>query len=41
LAVGERVITTGRNAVRDGTEVQVIGDTPQALAGVPAGDHAS
>lgn len=41
LADGERVITTGRNAVRDGTEVQVIGDTPQALAGVPAGDHAS
>ncbi|HEX7769846.1 MAG TPA: efflux RND transporter periplasmic adaptor subunit [Dokdonella sp.] len=41
LVDGERVITTGRNAVRDGTEVQVIGDTPQALAGVPAGEHAS
>ena len=41
LADGERVITTGRNAVRDGTEVQVIGDTPQALAAVPAGEHAS
>lgn len=41
LVDGERVITTGRNAVRDGTEVQVIGDTPQALAGAPAGDHAS
>ena len=41
LVDGERVITTGRNAVRDGTEVQVIGDTPQALAGAPAGEHAS
>jgi membrane fusion protein (multidrug efflux system) len=41
LADGERVITTGRNAVRDGTEVQVIGDTPQALAGAPAGENAS
>ena len=32
---GARVITVGRNAVRDGTAVQVIGDTPskpQALA---------
>jgi membrane fusion protein (multidrug efflux system) len=32
---GARVITVGRNAVRDGTDVQVIGDPPakpQALA---------
>ena len=32
---GARVITVGRNAVRDGTAVQVIGDAPakpQALA---------
>lgn len=41
LADGERVITTGRNAVRDGTEVQVIGDAPQALAALPAGENAS
>jgi membrane fusion protein (multidrug efflux system) len=34
---GTRVITVGRNAVRDGTAVQVIGDTPakpQALADI-------
>jgi len=41
LKDGERVITIGRNAVRDGTEVQVLGDTPQALAGTPTGGKAS
>jgi len=41
LKDGERVITIGRNAVRDGTEVQVLGDTPQALAGAPTGGKAS
>jgi membrane fusion protein (multidrug efflux system) len=41
LKDGDRVITIGRNAVRDGTEVQVIGDTPQALAGSPTGAKAS
>ncbi|HEY0230086.1 MAG TPA: efflux RND transporter periplasmic adaptor subunit [Dokdonella sp.] len=41
LKDGERVITIGRNAVRDGTEVQVLGDTPQALAGAPIGGKAS
>lgn len=41
LAAGERVITTGRNAVRDGTEVQVIEESPQALAGTPRGADAS
>lgn len=41
LTEGERVITIGRNAVRDGTEVQVLDGTPQALAGTPAGSKAS
>ena len=29
---GERVITIGRNAVRDGTEVQVLDAAPAAVA---------
>ena len=29
---GERVITIGRNAVRDGTEVQVLDATPAAVS---------
>jgi membrane fusion protein, multidrug efflux system len=39
LDEGARVITVGRNAVRDGTAVQVIGAAkPQALAATkPAG----
>ncbi|MFI4968866.1 MAG: efflux RND transporter periplasmic adaptor subunit [Lysobacterales bacterium] len=37
LANGERVITIGRNAVRDGTEVQVLDNTPTAVATVAAG----
>ena len=37
LADGERVITIGRNAVRDGTEVQVLDNTPTAVATVAAG----
>jgi membrane fusion protein (multidrug efflux system) len=32
LKEGERVITVGRNAVRDGTEVQVLENQPKALA---------
>jgi membrane fusion protein (multidrug efflux system) len=32
---GERVITIGRNAVRDGTEVQVLGNVPVAIAAAP------
>jgi membrane fusion protein (multidrug efflux system) len=36
LADGERVITIGRNAVRDGTEVQVLDNTPTAVAAVTA-----
>ncbi len=35
LADGERVITIGRNAVRDGTEVQVIDNTPAVAALAP------
>jgi len=41
LDAGERVITTGRNAVREGTEVQIIEDKVQALAAVPRGADAS
>jgi membrane fusion protein (multidrug efflux system) len=36
---GERVITIGRNAVRDGTEVQVLDNAP-AIAAVPAAEKA-
>jgi membrane fusion protein (multidrug efflux system) len=42
LKEGDRVITVGRNAVRDGTEVQVI-DDPKAVAkagSVPAQEAA-
>lgn len=41
LSEGERVITIGRNAVRDGTEVQVLDGAPQALAGTQSGSKAS
>jgi membrane fusion protein (multidrug efflux system) len=41
LKEGERVITIGRNAVRDGTEVQILGNTPQALAAAPLASKAS
>jgi membrane fusion protein (multidrug efflux system) len=37
LNKGDRVITIGRNAVRDGTEVQVIGATQAAVAAVGPG----
>jgi len=36
---GERVITIGRNAVRDGTEVQILDDKP-ALAAAPVAGQA-
>ncbi|HEY0179607.1 MAG TPA: efflux RND transporter periplasmic adaptor subunit [Dokdonella sp.] len=41
LENGDRVITVGRNAVRDGTEVQVLGDAAPALAGAPRMGKAS
>jgi membrane fusion protein (multidrug efflux system) len=40
LAEGDRVITIGRNAVRDGTEVQLVEEDPArvaATATAPAG----
>ena len=38
LKAGDRVITVGRNAVRDGTLVQVLDTTPQPASGEPVAE---
>jgi membrane fusion protein (multidrug efflux system) len=40
LAAGDRVVTAGKVAVRDGSAVQVIGDAPAAVAEVATGAKA-
>ncbi|MBL8296772.1 MAG: efflux RND transporter periplasmic adaptor subunit [Rhodanobacteraceae bacterium] len=38
LKIGDQVITVGRNAVRDGTPIQIIDATPAAASGVPVAE---
>ena len=40
LAEGDRVVTAGKVAVRDGSAVQVIGDAPVEVAGADDGEDA-
>ncbi len=41
IAPGARVVTAGKAALREGTEVQVIGDAPKAVAKAPAAAKAA
>ncbi|MEN1929344.1 efflux RND transporter periplasmic adaptor subunit [Luteimonas sp. MJ250] len=41
LAEGDRVITAGKIALRDGSAVQVLGDAPVEVAAADAGDDAT
>ena len=41
IAPGARVVTAGKAALREGTEVQVIGDAPRAVAAAPAAANAA
>ncbi|NLA67534.1 MAG: efflux transporter periplasmic adaptor subunit, partial [Gammaproteobacteria bacterium] len=40
LAAGDRVVTAGKVALRDGAPVQVIGDEPVAVADAAGQDQA-